>query len=600
MRTYEWRRFALIYSYDESSLSLATEVINYAHSLDFEILEIIIVDESQIEEQLKVIKERNFQVIMAISYVVEAQNFFNTASQILTNQTWILADGVSMVLRHTCENAQKSTEYLDDDNCLFEESKKFCCYLNGSISVFFKNGIQDRWESLAKELDLNDGDELTEDMKTGLRWPYSSFLYDILTIVANVFEKYPECRDLDGECKNYLTKERIDGINGNVSVSDNINAPISIVNFLISDNGDITYKEIGFWSKCDYLQNNLGLSIECEMKKCPELCKQVPFHNDSLEDHFCNCYNVSEDMNVKYDESVGIDIFMVSKNIVFGRNIKLHGDGTIISVYYLTWDSGFTVFIVIALITFYCLSILTFAVIVKYRKTPIMIYASFPFLLMSLSGNIIISTSSIFWAQKPSAAICNLRMWLQFLGLSLSLVPLILKTYRIWKIFKPRRKLKRVRLTTNELLIVTIFFLLFIIILLTIQTAVFPMKNSECLGDLECVLKCTAKNEIILYLLYVINAILLVCLVFFSIQTRRAPTQYRETHWINVASILMSFIIVLGACLVIALKDQIYENYVYSIMFLSLSYTMWGCLFVPKLYIALIRPEKNVVRKKGK
>lgn len=257
---------------------------------------------------------------------------------------------------------------------------------------------------------------------------------------------------------------------------------------------------------------------------------------------------------------------------------------------YTEYDSVFGI-VALSIISFFLmLMIATYIAIYVYRSTPVMRYSSPLFLGLILLGLTLLYVHLIFWYGYPTKVTCNLKAWIGFIGFSFMLSAQISKTYRVYKIFKQRRKIKKVIITNVDLLKYVAFITLPTIVILVIWTSVDMLKptsienNSGTALNLSCSSNSSAWG--IISLIYC--GFLIIILIFFSFQTRKIPDGFRETYWLNFAAFSMLFCAIVGVTMAYVLNDNILGTHIIITVCVIFGCTsIWGLLFVPKLYASI-------------
>jgi len=88
--------------------------------------------------------------------------------------------------------------------------------------------------------------------------------------------------------------------------------------------------------------------------------------------------------------------------------------------------------------------------------------------------------------------------------------------------------------------------------------------------------------------------VLTVAGVFFSFKTRKLKKEFRETHWINLISNDVLFCSSVALALGITLYSNVYAAYI--VLFIGFFFGAggyWMLLFVPKMYIVFVTPNKS-------
>ena len=116
-----------------------------------------------------------------------------------------------------------------------------------------------------------------------------------------------------------------------------------------------------------------------------------------------------------------------------------------------------------------------------HAETPVMRLASPWFLLSTLAGLALLISSVFAWLGPASVVTCTIRIWLAFVGFVTALSGIIAKTYRVFVIFKRRKKIRKI-IVTNGVLIKYMAFMIFpMVVFLLIWSALDKPQPVEVL-----------------------------------------------------------------------------------------------------------------------
>lgn len=139
------------------------------------------------------------------------------------------------------------------------------------------------------------------------------------------------------------------------------------------------------------------------------------------------------------------------------------------------------VFTVVALIELMYFALMIW--VVKNRKKPVLSASQPLFLLISLTGVILTLSMSFFFGWDETSAnvatlsfFCNLQWWGISLGVTLSVCALLVKLYRINKLFAKKNSFRKVKVTSRKMLLVIALVLAFNVILLGLWTGIYPYE----------------------------------------------------------------------------------------------------------------------------
>lgn len=645
MKLFDWRRCAIVTSMEQYGLSVAKEFMNYASELGYDVLEHVMVEGHNVTQDLMSIKQRDYRIIFVVALYASTEQLLTVAQQqnMLGSDSefsWIFSESTIVEISDICtKNYIKECQRNEVVDCDDEDTQETICSircpeegcteppeicknLNGTLAVIPMIGRGEKWDTFVSYWKGQEEDDCiipSTDSEDLLRFIYIPYILDAFDAIVYAFSD-DRCGDKNFACKEVLDHLEFDGVTGRVFINTTRNTPFDILNLVYDENIQaLSMKPIGIWTN-DYfidsgvqlnegkcLPNDAQFNVYGDAELCLERCENT-YHrayayqheakNGSDNGHVYNCACYITNLSTS-----GYEIILAHDDIQWSHNNRYPEDGSIRKVYFITWDNPIAIVAVILLGIILCCVSFTFAVIIKFRNTPVMVYSSSQFLLLSLSGLTLLAISSIFWIDQPSETLCSLRAWVGFIGYALVITPLISKTWRVWKIFKPRRKLRRVSLTNFDLIKYTLVIVAIYIVVLIFWT-IFDRMDQDMQFSSSVnmyVYHCVSQSQMWSLSLFILSGILLITLLVLSIQTRRSPIEFRETHWINITSFISIFLAIIGISLGYTLSGYPVGQISLVIGCLLLgSLGIWVSIFLPKLYVAVITPEKNIVMPKFK
>lgn len=192
-----------------------------------------------------------------------------------------------------------------------------------------------------------------------------------------------------------------------------------------------------------------------------------------------------------------------------------------------------------------CIGLIT-AVQMK-RDQPKMKQSQPIFLQLILFGGLLLYISCILQLQRASSSIfCNTIHWTLNFGWGVFFVPLLLKTYRLYAVFDAAKRMKRVTVRTEDLMIILMAWLLIIegTLSLVITFVIKLVPKPKFLNDLRnpntllsyqvCEPASTNVNDLSGYTaIYIIaiclNLILVLVGVVLAIRTRNISSKFSES-----------------------------------------------------------------------
>ncbi|XP_062983251.1 metabotropic glutamate receptor 5 isoform X2 [Elgaria multicarinata webbii] len=267
----------------------------------------------------------------------------------------------------------------------------------------------------------------------------------------------------------------------------------------------------------------------------------------------------------------------------------------LIPVQYLRWGDPEP----IAAVVFACLGLLAtmfvMAVFIMYRDTPVVKSSSRELCYIILAGIFLGYLCTFCLIAKPQQIYCYLQRIGIGLSPAMSYSALVTKTNRIARILAGSKKkicTKKPRFMSACAQLVIAFIL--ICVQLGIIVALFIMEPPNIKHDYpsirEVYLICNTTNlGVVTPLGY--NGLLILSCTFYAFKTRNVPANFNEAKYIAFT--------MYTTCIIWLAFVPIYFGSNYKIITMcfsvSLSATVaLGCMFVPKVYIILAKPERNV------
>lgn len=157
-----------------------------------------------------------------------------------------------------------------------------------------------------------------------------------------------------------------------------------------------------------------------------------------------------------------------------------------------------------------------------------------------LLGLIMLCIGSILWSVDQTQAICIVKIWISVIGFSLVICSILVKTYRVNRIFHTLR-VRQVGLTNLELIKYSIPFLLVEIILLLVYTFAnglpYPFLEIGRSPNVFSYTICTTSNStfqgVMIGLILGFNYILVIVAAILAYQVRDVVKEYNESVFIT-------------------------------------------------------------------
>ncbi|XP_069739430.1 metabotropic glutamate receptor 5 isoform X1 [Phaenicophaeus curvirostris] len=346
------------------------------------------------------------------------------------------------------------------------------------------------------------------------------------------------------------------------------------------DNGELKMDDDEIWSE----KNNIIRSV------CSEPCEKGQIKVIRKGEVSC-CWTCTP---CKENEYVSDEYTCKACQLGSWPNDDLTGCD-LIPVQYLRWGDPEP----IAAVVFACLGLLATlfvtAIFIMYRDTPVVKSSSRELCYIILAGICLGYLCTFCLIAKPQQIYCYLQRIGIGLSPAMSYSALVTKTNRIARILAGSKKkicTKKPRFMSACAQLVIAFIL--ICIQLGIIVALFIMEPPDIMHDYpsirEVYLICNTTNlGVVTPLGY--NGLLILSCTFYAFKTRNVPANFNEAKYIAFT--------MYTTCIIWLAFVPIYFGSNYKIITMcfsvSLSATVaLGCMFVPKVYIILAKPERNV------
>ncbi|CAN0351470.1 unnamed protein product [Lampetra planeri] len=266
-----------------------------------------------------------------------------------------------------------------------------------------------------------------------------------------------------------------------------------------------------------------------------------------------------------------------------------------IPVYYLQWGDAEA----LAAVAFSCAGLLATAfvalVFVAFRDTPVVKSSSRELCLMVLAGAGLGYACTFALVSRPTRAGCYVQRIAVGLASSAMYSALVTKTNRIARILagskkkictrKPRFMSACAQMVIASLLVCVELGILIALVVVETPQVVFDYPSVR-----EVNLICNTSNLAMVAPLG-FNGLLIMSCTYYAFKTRNVPENFNEAKYIAFT--------MYTTCIIWLAFVPIYFGSKYKIvttcLCVSLSSTVvLGCMFLPKVYIILAKPERNV------
>ncbi|KAJ3090920.1 hypothetical protein HK102_002257 [Quaeritorhiza haematococci] len=236
------------------------------------------------------------------------------------------------------------------------------------------------------------------------------------------------------------------------------------------------------------------------------------------------------------------------------------------------------------------LYIATFAVMIVYRDRPAIRKNSFTFICVIILGCMLMQTSTIaeYFGDYESAVTCRLAGFLFHFGFAIAFTAVILKVWRIYRIFNNKKGTSLKLHDTTLLMYWGIFMVVFLVILFAqIFAGGVALKVSvEVIDDITSRTWSVCGADPIEYILLVLELLMLLAGTVFAIQTRKIRDDYSEANSLGISIYNSLFIIIVAFALKSVISSTpditVVINFLRSAL---ITFTVVAVMCIPKLFV---------------
>lgn len=239
-----------------------------------------------------------------------------------------------------------------------------------------------------------------------------------------------------------------------------------------------------------------------------------------------------------------------------------------------------------------------------YRNTVVIRSSAYIFCVLVLIGVTLGALSSYFWLGTPTDSTCMLRAWLGGLGFALSYGGLIVKNYRIWRIFSVHSLDTKIADSDRALIVKGILPMLSLeVVILILWQAIDPMRvfredTSPFLGENELFLACRSIDVWPVVIFFVPKGVLLIFGTVVSYKTRDIKSQFKqykeskEIGWCIMVTVLFAVFTLMVNFMVA--YNLLAEVGAFTMAIFAVSASLLGFVFGPKVWRLNIKGDKRM------
>ena len=261
-----------------------------------------------------------------------------------------------------------------------------------------------------------------------------------------------------------------------------------------------------------------------------------------------------------------------------------------VSMFLFAWGITFTIIILF--------------VFIRYRDTPVVKNSSKEHCIVVLVGLALLFLNAPILEASPNTFICVLFRYIAPLGCSMVYSALLVKLNRVYRIFQIKLEVKKTKRNSKKPFhpaYVDVYSTLWITagfvcvqLLISTMLVVYDPPNAIPIRQNGILKKCSYP-PLALAVTHLYNFILIFACTYYAIKTRYLPENFKETKSIGFAMYSTCILWLMSIPLYYGIQHQRYYTkvHVYAITVSISGFIILVCIFMPKAYIILCKPEKN-------
>ena len=380
--------------------------------------------------------------------------------------------------------------------------------------------------------------------------------------------------------ENYLKKTEFIGTSGNISFKSNALKGVYDINQVV----DGKFKMIGDWNGGKLTMynnwNQKRISVE---SACGKNCSFDETRR-SRGNNKC-CWSCVKCKSTQYAETLH-RCTDCSKGEVANSNST-----GCVKLPVVHWKMGWRVAVSFLASIGCCMTIFVVIVFIRYCSTPVIMAASREISFTLLFGILLSYSLTFVMASWPEPVTCGIVRFGTGFSICICYAALLVKTSRIARIFSG--KVDPLFITPRWQLVLTGFLVMPQALIGVVGILVNPPKGTYSYESTDFTLiQCNSStNDLIVSICY--NLLLILLCTIYAFRTRKVPENFNEARFIGfvmytTCAIWLAFLpLFYGASIG-------YRNVALSLNLILNATTILVGLFGMKLYIVLLRPEKNI------
>ncbi len=256
-------------------------------------------------------------------------------------------------------------------------------------------------------------------------------------------------------------------------------------------------------------------------------------------------------------------------------------------VYWYSTATELAIAIIAGTLFLGCIALVVLFIV--WRNKPQIVASSPLFISLIITGGAMMYASLFFWMLETTDFMCNIRLWLLGVGFVLMFSALLVKTWRVWKIFRDK-SLKIIKLDNAYLLKIMAVALAIELLVLGLWSGLYPPYAAPVIVDINrpaVNYKYCASAETLPFALVLIvyKGLLIIAAVVLGFSSRKVRSEYNESKFVLISVYNITFAsLLLLVLFAINITDRYIDFVIRSVAILWAVTATLCLMLVPKIY----------------